>query len=76
MQVISRQLSSREITENTDQVIAYCALPTGGKLNNVWLESAVTTGVSKQVADGFFYGVSGFVVNIDDPDGSYTWDEI
>lgn len=76
MQVISRQISSREIDANTDQVIAYCPLPTGAKLNNVWLESAITTGVLTGMINGYFYGVSGFVVNIDDPDGDYDWDQI
>ena len=76
MQVISRQVSSREIDANTDQVIAYCALPTGAKLNNVWLESAITKESLSDVIAGHFYGVSGFVVNIDDPDGDYDWDQI
>lgn len=76
MQVISRQVSSREVAANTDEVIAYCAMPTGSKLNNVWIESAITTGSLQSVIQGYFYGVSGFVVNLDDPDGSYTWDQI
>ena len=76
MQVISRQVSSREVDPNTDEVIAYCPLPTGSKLNNVWLESSITTGALTNVINASFYGVSGFVVNIDDPDGTYTWDQI
>lgn len=76
MQVISRQLSSRAISQSTDQVIAYCALPTGAKLNNVWLESAITRGGLADVRNGYFYGVSGYVVGLDDPDGSYSWDEV
>lgn len=76
MQVISRQLSTRTIAANSDQVIAYCALPTGAKLNNVWMECAITTGALVSVPSSHMYGVAGMVVRIDDPDGSYTWDQV
>ena len=40
-QIISRQLNSRQVHANSDDVIAFVPMPAGTKLNNVWLDVSV-----------------------------------
>jgi hypothetical protein len=51
-------------------------MPPGTRLNNVWLDVSVlqTSGVAINVAT--LYGLSGFVVNMDDPDSPVNYDHL
>lgn len=75
-QIISRQLIHREGIQNGDNVIAFVPMPPGTRLNNVWLDVSVLAMASFNLASACMYGVSGFVVDIDDPDASTDYDAI
>lgn len=75
LQIISRQLTGRTVNANTDQVIAYIPLPAGTKLNNVWLDVSLHSGVAT-IASGVMYGISGFVVNVEDPEVQTDYDTL
>lgn len=75
MQVISRQLIHRSVAANSDQVIAFLPMPPGSKINNIWFEAAIIASASQGVKDTAFYGMSGAVVHIDDPDTPEAWDD-
>ncbi len=60
----------------TDQVLVGCPLPTGGKLNNVWLECHLIAPEGHPYLDAATYGVSGFVCQLMDPDTPATYDAI
>lgn len=75
LQIISRQLVARAVAINEDEVIAYVPMPTGTKLNNVWLDVSIMGGV-QSIWGSHMYGVSGFVVNVDDPDTSQEYDDL
>ena len=73
-QIISRQLTSRLVTSNSDRVIAYVPMPPGTKLNNVWLDVSVLPTVQMGINEACLYGLSGFVVDVDDPDTAEAYD--
>jgi len=62
------------VTQNNDQVIAFVPLPPGGRLNNVWLDVSVQTTAAAHIYSSFMYGLSGFVVALDDPDAVHSYD--
>lgn len=61
---------------NTDETIAFCPLPTGAKLNNTWLDISVISDTAVAVKKWVFYGISGYVVEIDDPQTATTLNTI
>lgn len=75
-QIISRQLNSRQVQINSDDVIAYVMLPPGSKLNNVWLDVSVQSTGGIGIQSAALYGLSGFVVDVDDPDTSVSYDHL
>lgn len=80
-QIISRQMNSREVHSNSDDVIAYVPMPPGTKLNNVWLDVSVQTNGSLGIQSAALYGLSGFVVDggdeVDTPVSyDHLWDSM
>ena len=79
MQVIGRRMSQRVIGAGTDQVIVGFPLPAGGRLNSVHLDVRVVGPEDTPVLNVGFYGFSGFVVPILDPDQvlshNLIWDQ-
>jgi hypothetical protein len=75
-QIISRQLIGATVPQNNDQVIAFVPIPPGGSLNNVWLDVSVQTTAAFPIVSAPMYGVSGFVVGLEDPDSSHSYDFI
>lgn len=75
-QIISRQLIQRGVTTNSDQVVAFLPMPPGTRLNNVWIDFSMITDSAFSIFSACMYGLSGFVVDIDDPDASTDYDEI
>lgn len=59
-----------------DQTIAFCPLPTGAKLNNVWMDCSVIADAAVAFRKAVFYGLSGYVVEIDDPEAGTTLNDI
>ena len=57
-------------------MIAYVPLPPGSKLNNVWLDVSVQGNGSRGIQTAVLYGVSGFVVEVDDPDTAVSYDHL
>lgn len=51
-------------------------LPTGAKLNNTWLDVSVVTDSSVGYKMGVFYGLTGYVIEIEDPGTQTTLNEI
>lgn len=60
---------------NSDEVIAFVPLPTGSRLNNVWLDVSVLGG-TQGVVGASMYGIGGYVVDVDDPDTAQGYDLI
>ena len=75
-QIISRQLNSRGVQGDSDDVIAYVPLPPGSKLNNVWLDVSVQSNSALGIQSACMYGLSGFVVDVDDPDTAVSYDHL
>lgn len=75
-QIISRQLINRTVGANTDQVTAFVPMPPGTRLNNVWLDVSVQANAAGTIEAGYMYGLSGFVVSVDDPDTSFSYDQL
>jgi hypothetical protein len=75
-QIISRQLNSREIQADSDDVIAYVPMPPGTKLNNVWLDVSVQSTGSTAIQSACLYGLSGFVIDVDEPDNATSYDHL
>lgn len=73
-QIISRQLIAAAVDANNDQVVAFLPMPTGTRLNNVWLDVSVQGQASMAISSAALYGLSGFVVDIDDPDTLHSYD--
>lgn len=61
---------------DNDQVIAFVPIPPGGRLNNVWLDVSVITDSAISIMGAAMYGLSGFVVELEDPDSSHSYDFI
>jgi hypothetical protein len=61
---------------DSDDVIAYVPLPPGTRLNNVWLDVSLQAQSQLAIQSACLYGVSGFVVEVDDPDTSVSYDHI
>lgn len=51
-------------------------MPPGTKLNNVWLDVSLQANAAKTIEAGTMYGMSGFVVDVDDPDSSVGYDAL
>lgn len=75
-QIISRQLNSREVQADSDDVIAYVPMPPGTKLNNVWLDVSLQRTGHTDIDRACLYGLSGFVVEVDDPDTAVSYDHL
>lgn len=75
-QIISRQLIQRYVQSNSDQVIAFLPMPPGTRLNNVWLDISLLANSSVGIAEAVMYGLSGFVVDMDDPDSTVDYDHL
>lgn len=62
-----------------DETIAFVPLPTGSKLNNTWLDVSVIADVAHSFKASAFYGITGYVLQIEDPDTATTlntiWDQ-
>ena len=76
LQIISRQLIHRSVTGDSDKVIAFVPLPPKSQLNNVWLDVSILAHASQSVYDASLYGLSGFVVAVDDPDTVQGYDSV
>lgn len=76
VQIFSRQLLQREVEDNTDETIAFCPLPTGAKLNNTWMDVSVIADAPKGYKGAAFYGITGYVLEIDDPETATTLNAI
>jgi len=80
LQIISRQLIHRAVSGDSDKVIAYVPLPPKSRLNNVWLDVSILATSAQNVDQASMYGLSGFVVAMDDPDTvqgyDTVWDEM
>lgn len=66
-QIFSRQLFQRKVELDTDEIIAFCPLPTGSKLNNTWLDVSVVADSPIGYKKPVFYGLTGYVIEIEDP---------
>jgi hypothetical protein len=64
------------VLANNDQVVAFLPMPPGSRLNNVWLDVSVLTDASMDIFSSCMYGLSGFVVDVDDPDTTWTYDTV
>jgi len=64
------------VAANSDQVVAFLPMPPGSKLNNVWLDVSVLTSASIAISESVMYGLSGFVVDMDDPDTTHSYDYV
>lgn len=51
-------------------------MPPGSKLNNVWLDVSVVADGSINIDQSVMYGLSGFVVDMDDPDTTHSYDYV
>ncbi len=68
MQLIGRRMSHRIVTVGTDSVLVGYPIPAGGILNGVDLDVRVIGPEDTPVLQAGFYGFSGFVVPVLDPD--------
>ena len=75
-QIISRQMNSRSIQADSDDVLAFVPLPPGSKLNNVWLDVSVQSKSQVAIQSAVLYGLAGFVVEVDDPDTAVSYDHL
>lgn len=75
-QIISRQMVGNAVGSGTDQVVAFVPLPPGTRLNNVWLDVSVRAIDAMTIDSAVVYGMSGFVVDVEDPDTSQNYDAI
>lgn len=75
-QIISRQLIAAEVAADNDQVVAFLPMPPGSRLNNVWLDVSVLCNSSMDIYSAALYGLSGFVVDLDDPDTTHRYDAV
>lgn len=75
-QIFSRQLLQRKVVNNTDETIAFVPLPTGAKLNNTWLDVSVVADAPVGYKTSTFYGLTGYVIEIEDPGTQTTLNEI
>ena len=64
------------MAQNNDQVVAFVPLPPGSKLNNVWLDVSIKSNSSLSIDASAMYGFSGFVVEVEDPDSSHSYDYV
>lgn len=75
--VIRRQITHVLATPDSDQVVSHVALPEDSKLNHVWMDVqgvGPAAGVSPIL--GFPYGMSGYIIGIDDPDTPDSVDDV
>lgn len=75
-QIIKRQMNSREVHADSDDVIAYCPMPPGTSLNNVWLDVSVQATASPAIQSAVLFGLSGFVVEVDNPETVVGYDHL
>jgi hypothetical protein len=64
------------VAADTDQVTAFLPMPPGSKLNNVWLDVSVLSESAVSIFSSLMYGLSGFVVDVDDPDTTHSYDYV
>ena len=70
IQIFSRQVLQRKVLADQDETIAFVPLPTGAKLNNTWLDVSVIAHAAISHKSPAFYGITGMVLEIEDPDTS------
>jgi hypothetical protein len=51
-------------------------LPTGAKLNNTWLDVSVTANGTESIHTAAFYGLTGYILGIEDPDTQDTLNDV
>lgn len=73
MNLIGRRMSQVAGVAGADAVIAGFPLPAGGRLNQVNLEFHIIHGRTL-ISRALFYGITGFVVPVLDPDSAVTYD--
>lgn len=76
IQIFSRQLLQRKVPVDQDETIGFVPLPTGAKLNNIWMDVSVMSDSVKSYKNPLFYGISGQVLEIQDPDTADTLNDI
>lgn len=76
IQIFSRQLLQRKVLADVDETIGFVPLPTGSKLNNTWMDVSVISGGVVSHKSPAFYGISGYVLEIQDPDTADTLNDI
>ena len=76
MRVIGRRLSQTLVLGGTDRVVAGYPLAASGSLNNVWLDVSCIGSGSLSILMAAYYGLTGFVVPLLDPDNVATYDAI
>ena len=78
--IISRKVfSHRQIASNEDKVIAWGAIPAGGKFAGATVRGAIIGGEERSILSAMVYGMSGYVmpvldINTLDTSPDVTWD--
>ncbi len=76
MRLFGERGSQVIVLANTDRVVADYPIPTGGKLNNIWIEQHVIGPDEVDTAHLVIYAVSGYVMPVLDPDTPDSVDDI
>lgn len=76
MRLFGRRYSMISVGSGSDDVLVGYPLPQGGQLNNVHLEIHALAGEGVLASSAVLYGVSGFVIQVPDPETAILFDTI
>lgn len=78
MRVFGKRYTALDVPSGADMVIAGYPIPRGGILRNVWGDVHLVCAAEKPVQQAVFYGLTGYIVKMPDPDTVVTlqtlWD--
>lgn len=66
----------RDVPTNTDEIVAWCPLPTGGKLLGAGVELSMMSNGDKDIDNSYQWSVSGKVVRVIDPETALSLDTL
>lgn len=76
MQITRRQLVAGQVAANSDKVIAWTPVPGEGRFEQLWADIDVSSSTRRYITQAAMYGVSGYMVQMDDPDTTDTIEDL
>lgn len=76
MQITRRQLISGQASPNTDRVIGSVPIPGEGRFEQLWSDVSVIASARQATNKATMYGISGYLVEVDDLDTTDTLEDL